>query len=247
MPVDQGNDLFLYKLPELPTTDYHAMRPFTLTDETSVYQVSTEGFLSLTSPVSDSTTETQYELSEKIRDLIGDYMVGPYITLHPEFCIVVTDNAGKIVGYAAAALDYHTYSRNIAMCWLPEMKEKYPQNLLEEVKAFTISEKLNDVLSSMIKEFHGEELECPPEVISSYPAIMSSAVLANLLTPDYGVGKRLITVLLATLRANGCFGVHVRLSAKDYSLPLVQYYLKLGFGEVYRDDVANLVYFGRRF
>ncbi|XP_065372571.1 protein O-GlcNAcase [Calliphora vicina] len=247
MPVDQGNDLFLYKLPELPTTDYHVMRPFTLLDESSIYQVSTEGVLSLTSPVVDSD-QAQLELSENIRDLIPDYLLGPFITLQPEFCIVATDNAGKIVGYAAAALDYHTYSRNTAMCWMPEMKEKYPQNLREDINAFSKCEKLNEMLGSMIKEFHGEcESACPTEVISSYPAVMTSIVLSNLLTPDYGVGKRLITVLLATLRANGCFGVHVRLSSKDYSLPLVQYYLKLGFGEIYRDDVENFIYFGRRF
>ncbi|KNC31600.1 hypothetical protein FF38_12819 [Lucilia cuprina] len=248
MPVDQGNDLFLYKLPELPTTEYHAMRPFTILDESSVYQVCTEGFLALTSPALMEGDDSQLVLFEKVRDLIPDYMVGPIITLQPEFCIVATDNAGKIVGYAAAALDYNTYSRNTAMCWMPEMKEKYPQNLLEEVNAFSKCDKLNDMLGFMIKEFHVDgEIACIAEVLSSYPAVMTSMVLSNLLTPDYGVGKRLITVLLATLRANGCFGVHVRLSAKDYTLPLVQYYLKLGFGEIYRDDVENTIYFGRRF
>lgn len=246
MPVDQGNDLFLYRLPELPTTDYHAMRPFAQMDESSVYQVCTKGFLSLTSPITDGQS-CHLELSDEIRDLIPDYLVGSFLTLHPEFCTVAVDNAGKIIGYAAAALDYNIYSRNQTMCWLPEMKEKYPQKLLEEMHQFSKCEKLNEVLGSMIKEFHAEEQKCPPEVISSYPAVMTSAVLADLLTLDYGAGKRLITVLLATLRANGCFGVHVRLSTKDYCIPVVQYYLKLGFGEIYRDDIENITYFGRRF
>lgn len=243
MPVDQGNDLFLYKLPELPTTDYHTMRPYTLLDESAVYQVSTQGFLTLTSPT-EEYEEVQLELAESIRDLIPDYLVGPFITLQPEFCIVAQDNTDKIIGYAAAALDYHTYARNSTMCWMPEMKEKYPQKLLEKVNSFSKCDKLNDMLGAMLKEFHSEEVVCPPEVISSYPAVMTSSIASNSL---FGVSKRLITVLLATLRANGCFGVHVRLSAKDYSLPLVQYYLKLGFGEIYRDDMENCIYLGRRF
>ena len=246
MPVDQGNDLFLYKLPELPTTDYHAMRPFAQMDESSVYEVCTKGFLSLTSPIVDGEG-CHMELSDKIRDLIPDYLVGSFLTLHPEFCTVAVDNSGKIIGYAAAALDYNVYSRNVAMCWLPEMKEKYPQTLLEESAQFTKCEGLNEVLGSMIREFYVDEQQCPPDVVSSYPAVMSSAVVADLLIPDYGVGKRLITVLLATLRANGCFGVHVRLSTKDYCIPVVQYYLKLGFGEIYRNEPDNVTYFGRRF
>lgn len=271
MPVDSGNDLFLYKLPELPTTDYHIMRPYTFLDENSINNVCTEHFLSLTTTTNtnniddltsnvstndksrstaSSNTANATIIEKNLKDLIADYVIGPFITLQPEFCIVGTDSFGKITGFAAAALDYNTFSRNALICWIPEMCSKYPLSLFDNVlangKNFSNSEQLNRILSSMINEFHHYEPQCPKEVSSSYPAVMTMAVLDSALALDNGIAKRLITVLLATLRANGCFGVHVRLPAKDVGLQLIQYYMKLGFMEIYRDG-SNSIYFGRRF
>lgn len=252
MPIDQGNDLFMYKLPELPTTDYHVMRPYNLMDEPAVNEVCTQGYLSLMLATQAAKTQenniaTTIVLNEKYRDIIADSIVGPFITLHPEFCIVATDSSSKVVGYAAAALDTATFARDVTMCWLPEMKEKYPQSLLAEMTDVAAqSVIIGDSLVSMVKEMHTHEVQSPPEVISSYPAIMTASVLEACLSPDYGVAKRLVTVLLATLRANGCFGVHIRLSAKEDLGEMLQFYLKLGFGEVFR-DADKSIYLGRRF
>ncbi|XP_075152480.1 O-GlcNAcase [Haematobia irritans] len=250
MPIDQGNDLFVYKLPDLPTTDYHTLRPYKAMDESAVYQVCTQGFLCLVAPPSSEEKEHPLQLKEKYSDLIADSIVGPFITLHPEFCIVATDSTNKIVGYAAAALDYNSFVRNTKTCWIPEMKEKYPEDL-EERDVFNTSsphtQKAFAIHKSMFEELHEYEPQCPPEVIGSYPAIMTSAVLEHYLSPDCSISKRLITVLLATLRSNGCFGVHVRLPTEYVTagLEILQYYIKLGFAEIYRD--AQFIYFGRRF
>lgn len=268
MPVDSGNDLFLYKLPELPTTDYHVMRPYTFLDEASVNSVCTEHFLTLSAIASNinnmdetnnlpsldksrsSSTSLLPVIEKSFKDLIADYVVGPFITLQPEFCIVASDSAGKIIGFAAAALNYKIFARNASVSWMPEMCEKYPltlyDNVLSNGKSFSNCEQLNRIMSSMISEFHHYEPQCPVEVSNSYPAIMTMAVLDRALASDNGIAKRLITVLLATLRANGCFGVHVRLPAKDVGLQLIQYYMKLGFLEIYRDG-DHSIYFGRRF
>ncbi|XP_005181562.1 protein O-GlcNAcase [Musca domestica] len=249
MPIDQGNDLFVYKLPDLPTTDYYTMRPYSAMDESAVNMICTQGFLTLSLPSSAEEKELPLHLNSKFADLIADSIIGPFVTLHPEFCIVATDSSGKVVGYAAAALDFQTFARNVQICWIPEMKEKYPENM-EELEMFDLatpaSQRTGATLRTMIKEFHAYEPQCPPEVSSSYPAVMTSAVLESCLNPDYGVAKRLITVLLATLRANGCFGVHIRLAAKDSGLELLQYYARLGFAEIYRDG-PDYIYFGRRF
>lgn len=284
MPVDSGNDLFLYKLPELPTTDYHVMRPYTFLDEMSVNRVCTEHFLALTTSArnllnsieessssaqkmmmssgdkihsttlssittSTSTTTTTAITEESVRDLIADYVIGPFICLQPEFCIVATDSSGSITGFAAAAYDYNIFSRNALICWIPEMCMKYPLSLSTDAtitNSFSNSEQLNRIMASMINEFHHYEPQCPSEVSNMYPAVMTMAVLDTALSLDNGIAKRLITVLLATLRANGCFGVHVRLPSKDVGLQLIQYYMKLGFAEIYRDG-DNSIYFGRRF
>ncbi|KAL9901026.1 O-GlcNAcase isoform 2-T2 [Glossina fuscipes fuscipes] len=243
MPVDSGNDLFLYKLPELPTTEYHVMRPYTHLDENCVNDVCTQQLLSL------AATEGNPEdlrLPENLKDLLADYLVGPFITLQSEFCIVATDASGKIVGYTASALNSNTFLRDASMCWIPEMCKKYSKSLLEKSCDFTESKALNNMLSVMINDFHQYNIDCPTEVSNSYPAAMTAALLDDALGQDYGIAKRLVTVMLATLRANGCFGVHVRLPAKDIGIQLAQHYIKLGFAEVYRDR-ESFTYFGRRF
>lgn len=39
MPVDSGNDLFIYKLPDIPTTNCYIIRPYNYTDEEEVYSI----------------------------------------------------------------------------------------------------------------------------------------------------------------------------------------------------------------
>lgn len=39
MPIDSGNDLFIYKLPDVPTSNYYIIRPYTHLDEEDVYSV----------------------------------------------------------------------------------------------------------------------------------------------------------------------------------------------------------------
>uniref|UniRef100_A0A1B0C007 Uncharacterized protein n=1 Tax=Glossina palpalis gambiensis TaxID=67801 RepID=A0A1B0C007_9MUSC len=241
MPVDSGNDLFLYKLPELPTTEYHVMRPYTHLDENCVNDVCTQQLLSL------AATEGNPEdlrLPENLKDLIADYLVGSFITLQSEFCIVATDASGKIVGYTASALNSSTFLRDASMCWIPEMCKKYSKSLLEKSCDFTESKALNNILSVMINDFHQYNIDCPTEVSNSYPAAMTAALLDDALGQDYGIAKRLVTVMLATLRANGCFGVHVRLPAKDIGIQLAQHYIKLGFAELnfHKSLQKNLVF-----
>lgn len=39
IPVDTGNDLFIYKLPELPELTLYTIRPYTNSDEARVYRI----------------------------------------------------------------------------------------------------------------------------------------------------------------------------------------------------------------
>lgn len=52
-------------------------------------------------------------------------MVGGYITLSPELCMVVEDENG-IVGYALAALNVKSYYQKLSISWIPELRMKYP-------------------------------------------------------------------------------------------------------------------------
>ena len=39
MPIDGGNDLFIYKLPDVPTTNYYSIRPYTRIDEKQINHI----------------------------------------------------------------------------------------------------------------------------------------------------------------------------------------------------------------
>lgn len=39
IPVDSGNDLFIYKLPDIPTPNYYLIRPYSNADEDEIYRV----------------------------------------------------------------------------------------------------------------------------------------------------------------------------------------------------------------
>ncbi|XP_054726766.1 protein O-GlcNAcase [Anastrepha obliqua] len=261
MPVDSGNDLFMYKLPELPTSDYHLLRPYTPIDEVELGQICTRAFLQLGTLYSEEKSVECENLVETLlpshlRELIADNIIGHFVTMYPQLCIVAHDASNAIVGYAAAALNVHTFMQSMEVCWIPSMREKYAQSLLEkDVINGTANEKwqqlgmpsgLNALLIEMIREFHNYEYQCPAEVSNAYPSVMTAAALKDALLRDQGILKRLITVALATLRSNGCFGVHVRLSVKD-SENLRQHYAKIGFTEVYRDHEHKYIYVGRRF
>ncbi|XP_067618592.1 protein O-GlcNAcase [Eurosta solidaginis] len=274
MPVDSGNDLFLYKLPELPTSDYHLLRPYTQIDEAELGQVCTRAFLQLgmhcpelkvgnSCGECDDVLTAEALLPTNLREVIADNIVGHFVTLYPQLCIVAHDTSNAIVGYAAGALNVNTFARNIDVCWIPAMKEKYTKSLLEKDAIFVGTNGtdgatenrhnlntysgLKGIISDMIHEFHNYEYQCPTEVSNAYPSVLTAAALKEPLLRDHGLLKRLITVTLATLRSNGCFGVHVRLSAKSGVENLHHHYAKIGFTEIYRDHERNYIYLGRRF
>lgn len=62
---------------------------------------------------------------------------------------------------------------------------------------------------------------------------------------DQSTPKRLVTCLLASLRANGSFGVHSCIQTTDtYTHSL---YSKLGFVEIIQDTAGGRTYMGRIF
>lgn len=59
--------------------------------------------------------------------------LGGFLTLSPEFCMVVEDES-EIVGYALTALNIKDFNEKLAVSWIPEMQLKYPlQSLNNEM------------------------------------------------------------------------------------------------------------------
>lgn len=117
IPVDSGNDLFVYKAPDVPTSRVYTIRPYLAQDETQVYDVCNR--------TCKDGLEDGYTNPEYLVNLQADKIVGPYLTIHPEFCMVVEDETG-VVGYACATPDLKKFRVKQEVVWIPEMCLKYP-------------------------------------------------------------------------------------------------------------------------
>lgn len=244
MPIDSGNDLFLYKQPELPLCDMFLLRQYTLIDEADVNKVCSSVYLQHNGGT--NADNTMVKLSQQLNDFIADSIVGGFLTINPNFCMIAHhSSSNEFVGYVAAALDAKAFRRNVDICWLPALREKYGLSLLDTLD--DLPEHLKERLKRMLNDTHHstEYFDCPLEVVNTFPAVLTAGVLKESQKIDDGLMKRLLTVALAALRANGCFGVHVRVLHEDTEL--LQSYGKLGFVEVYRDNVTSFIYLGRRF
>lgn len=230
IPVDSANDLFIYKLPDAPTTYFYTIRPYAHGDETEVYDIC------------HKTCRDGSDCSElfpnSLQTIPADRLIGPFVTMNPELCLVLQNGDNNLSGYACAALDAKQFYQNQEMCWLPEMCIKYPMTLLD-------SPDLTPTAKDSINHFHHFKYDYPQEVLNTHPSIMVCSVLSEQCNGDSSLSKRLVTVLLAALRSNGSFGVHVCINATDRYM--YQFYSKLGLTEIYEDLSNGRVYLGRNF
>lgn len=226
IPVDSGNDLFIYKPPDVPSSKIYTIRPYLAVDESNVYDICRR------------TCMDGMDGSDCFRDcpdLVGDKLVGGFLSLTPEFCFAVEDDIG-LVGYALAALDAKQFHKKLELSWLPEMCHKYPQPEKNSGETLSMTEEL-------ISWFHNFKGDVPESIHSQHPSIMCCSLLTSVL--DQSVAKRLVTCLLAALRANGSFGVYVPVSSKDRYM--IEFYGKLGFLELSPGLSPDTIYLGRAF
>lgn len=77
-------------------------------------------------------------------------LVGGYLTLSPELCMVVEDESG-LVGYAMAALNVKSYNQKIAVSWIPELRMKYPlDNSISELPQNVQVYDINNFLYALV-------------------------------------------------------------------------------------------------
>lgn len=230
IPIDSGNDLFVYKLPDSPTTTFFSIRPYTHLDEQEVYAICHK-------TCRDGSDCTEL-FPTNLQSIPADRLVGPFVTINPELCMVLHNTDNQLIGYACAALDAKQFYQNQEMCWLPEMRTKYPMSLFD-------SPDLTPTAKDSIIHFHNFKFDYPQEVLNSHPSIMTCCILKEHYNGDSSLAKRLVTVLLAALRSNGSFGVHVCINTTDRYMH--QFYSKLGFVEIMEDTTNARVYLGRNF
>uniref|UniRef100_A0A182IZD6 protein O-GlcNAcase n=1 Tax=Anopheles atroparvus TaxID=41427 RepID=A0A182IZD6_ANOAO len=251
IPLDAGNDLFLYKMPETSAVNLYTMRPYTFSDEAALYEIchrtAQDGDV-----LQDRPTDSQLE------HLIADRYLGPFLTMSPEFCMVIEDHNEQLVGYACAALDTKTFIRNMEQCWIPEMCLKYPLSFLAEGPAGSegnetapgettaAAGRAAQMVRDSIQYFHNFQNDYPAAVLSKHPSLLCCRILKEYLMEDETICKRVVTVLLAALRCYGSSGgVHVCINRNDRFL--FQFYAKLGFVEIPLTETDSSIYLGRNF
>uniref|UniRef100_A0A672MSM6 Protein O-GlcNAcase n=1 Tax=Sinocyclocheilus grahami TaxID=75366 RepID=A0A672MSM6_SINGR len=210
LPIDGANDLFYQPPPPMPTSKIYTIRPYFPKDESSIYKICKEMFTEGCEGIF---------FSDESPDLIGDRLVGGFLTLSPDYGFVLEDEEG-ICGYALGTVDVKPFVTKCKMSWIPFMQEKY--NKPDTEKDLSEAEK-------MMLSFHEEEEEGLPEsFLSNFPSLIKVDIHAKVTDPS--VAKSMMGCLLSSLKANGSHGAFCEVRQMDKRM--LDFYSKLGCFEV---------------
>ncbi|XP_075532915.1 O-GlcNAcase isoform X2 [Dermacentor variabilis] len=228
LPLESVSDLFLYKPPESPSNKTYTIRPYLPSDEPLVYEVCRK-------TCDDGMDGTP--VFPEFPNLIGDKLVGGFLTLSNEYCFVVEDEAG-VCGYALAALDAQQFNKKLEVAWKPELCIKYPAPIKEPAEMLSPAEEI-------MNSFHARAVKVPDIVYKHHPSRVTMSILPSIM--DSSVSKRLLACVLAALKANGSHGVFSQVTVGDKNV--VDFYTKLGFLEIALPDFLSddVFFLGRTF
>ncbi|OXB71068.1 UNVERIFIED_CONTAM: hypothetical protein H355_015747 [Colinus virginianus] len=206
LPVGNSCDLFCHPPPLFPSRQLYLLRPLLPQDKGLLYQMCREGL--------DAEPSTAEVLAAH-PDLLGDRVLGSFLSLSPEYTFVLEDESGPC-GYAAGALCAEGFLQERDGSWLPAMQRRYPQELGVLGQA---------VLEEALLFFHTKPASVPLPVLRRFPSLVQLDTAPRV--HDVGAGCSLAVSLLSALRANGSRGVFCQVSAADHQQ--LSFYSKLGF------------------
>ena len=199
MPVDSGNDLFLYPHPDSPTSQIYTIRPFVPdTDTAACHSVALQTW-------DDGMDATQYFTGHPT--LPGEKTIGPFINFYPEYGFVLENSSGEIVGFAFAAPNIREYHQRLTNVWLPELRFRFPPVEQGEGELLTPGEV---VINSLHKD---------PEPLPGYVeapetwGLIKLCVLPAVL--DASLSRRAVLLILACLRTSGTLKVVSEVTRKE--------------------------------
>ncbi|XP_041124143.1 protein O-GlcNAcase-like isoform X1 [Polyodon spathula] len=208
LPIDGANDLFYQPPPAMPTSKIYSIRPYFPEDEPAVYKICREMY----------NEDMEGVPFPEQPDLIGDRLVGGFLTLSPDYGFVLEDNEG-ICGYAVGTVDVKPFVKKCKMSWIPSMQEKY--NKPDSEKDLSEAEK-------MMLSFHEEEEGLPESFLSNFPSLIKVDIHGKVTDPS--VAKSMMGCLLSSIKANGSHGAFCEVRQNDKRM--LDFYSKLGCFEV---------------
>merc|ERR1719431_1861498 len=185
MPVDSGNDLFLYQYPDTPTSQLYQIRPYRPTDEAACYSVA----LRTWNDGMDASLDFPSHPS-----LVGEKCIGSILSFCPGLAFVFENNMGQIVGYVIAAPNLKEYHQRVCHVWLPELRNKYP--LIEPSEG-----ELLTPCDLTVNSLHAEPGQLPSYIEDPDSWAICRLALVPSVT-DASLARRSTMLLLACLRTS---------------------------------------------
>ncbi|TRZ19147.1 hypothetical protein HGM15179_007986 [Zosterops borbonicus] len=210
LPVGNSCDLFYHPPPLFPSSQLYLLRPLLPLDKGELYRMCRESL--------DCDPKVA-EILVAHPDLLGDRLLGSFLSLSPEYTFVLEDEGGPC-GYAAGALHAEGFLQQRDSSWLPAIRHKYPPDLGTGGSALG-----QDALEEAVLFFHSEPLAVPQPVLRRFPSLVQLGTAPRVL--DVGASRSLALCLLSALRANGSRGVFCQVSDTDRQQ--LSFYSKLGF------------------
>lgn len=233
LPLDSGHDLYIYRYPEVPASVLYLVRPYQAKDEAAVYGLAATAY--------EEDIDAPMGLCPSDRHLVGDVMVGAYLTLVPEFCFVCESSSdGSIVGFAVTAPDAKAFHSRYNVAWLPEMRLKYPLKkplvptddcLLTPIEEMAHSFHQDDGIKMMPIGLAVDEENS--NASNDKPPNLPWGVLKTRVSTrvqESSLAKRLTMLSFACLRATGTIRAYVEVPVGE--MRQKDHYVSLGFAVV---------------
>ena len=163
-------------------------------------------------------------------DALGRIYVGPYLQFSPELALMLEDDQG-VCGYALAVMDSREFFQRYETLWRPKLVEQFPAPAGPREDWTRVEQVYNC--------YHHPDYFCP-EPYQEYPSHLHIDLLPR--AQGQGFGSKMMQHLLDLLREGGSPGVHLGMSSVNKRA--YDFYLKLGFVELTRDDES--IYLGMR-
>lgn len=157
--------------------------------------------------------------------LVGHVYAAPYGVLSPETAFVIEDDEG-VGGYILGVADTYTFEKRCEAEWWPALRALYPDPA-GDPKNWSRDER-------MAHHIHHPD-RTPRRINEIYPAHLHIDLLPRF--QGRGLGKRMVDLWLANMRARGVRGVC--LGTGDGNPRAVRFYRAYGFHEVERFGAAK--------